>query len=65
MAWERIAHFVEDEIGALVDWDEEFFNCPICGEPIYKCDWQEEDYFLGHKFNGTFYCPVCEEAIND
>lgn len=63
MAWENIARWVSRDYGVQVDWEEEFFICPECGEPIYKCDWQEEDYFLGHKFTGTVYCPVCEEPI--
>jgi predicted RNA-binding Zn-ribbon protein involved in translation (DUF1610 family) len=63
MAWENMAHMLEREYGAFVDWDEEFFECPECGEPIYKCDWQEEDYFLGHAFTGSFYCPICEERF--
>ena len=63
MAWERIARYVSEEYSVLVDWNEEMFICPECGEPIYKCDWQEDDYFLGHKFNNAAYCPVCEEII--
>lgn len=63
MSWENMAHFLEREYGAFIDWDEEFFECPECGEPIYKCDWQEEDYFLGHAFTGSFYCPICEERF--
>ena len=63
MAWEKIAHYVEKECGCQVDWDEEFFVCPECHEPIYRCDWAEEDYFMGHKFTGKAYCPVCEEVI--
>ena len=63
MAWEKVAHAVEEETGTFVDWDEEFFICPECSEPIYKCDWQNEDYFLGHAYTGRIYCPVCEECI--
>lgn len=63
MVWEKVAHMVEEETGTLVDWDEEFFICPECGEPIYKCDWQNEDYLLGRTSGDRFYCPVCEEVI--
>ena len=48
--WKNIAHYLEDEYGIFVDWDEEFFICPECGEPIYECDWQGDE--LGA-------CPVC------
>ncbi len=63
MVWEKVAHLTEVETGAFVDWDEEFFICPECGEPIYKCDWQDEDYLLGRRSGDKFYCPVCEEVI--
>lgn len=65
MVWEKVAHLAEVEIGTFVDWDEEFFICPECGEPIYKCDWQNEDYLLGRRSGDKFYCPVCEEVIVD
>ena len=61
--WDKVARKVHKETGTFVDWDEEFFLCPECGEPIYKCDWQEEDYTLGHLYHGKFYCPICEEEI--
>lgn len=34
--WEQAAKFCEEIFGAYVDWDEEFFNCPECNEPIYS-----------------------------
>ena len=50
--WEKCARFCEKAYGIFVDWDEEFFICPECDEPIYKCDW--EDY-------GCWtVCPICE-----
>lgn len=36
MCWEKLAKAVEKEYGCQVDWDEEFFICPECGEPVYK-----------------------------
>ena len=48
--WESIARYCEETYGILVDWTERFFLCPECGEPIYECDWNDED------FDG---CPVC------
>ena len=50
-SWRDIAQYLQDEYGVFVDWDEEFFICPECGEPIYKCDWCIDE--LGA-------CPVCE-----
>ena len=49
--WERIARHVRTVYGSFVDWDERFFICPDCGEPIYECDWAGDDFAV---------CPVCE-----
>ena len=50
-AWEKMAYHVESVYGAYVDWDERFFNCPECEEPIYECDWADDELDS---------CPVCE-----
>ena len=34
--WEQASKFCEEIFSAYVDWDEEFFNCPECNEPIYS-----------------------------
>ena len=49
--WEEAAKYCEDIYGAYVDWEERFFHCPECDEPIYCIDWEN------HNFS---YCPVCE-----
>jgi hypothetical protein len=56
-SWEYVASFVEKDYGGYVNWDEEFFNCPECGEPIYKCDYPYIS--LG------MICPVCEAMIEE
>ena len=53
--WEKIAKYLEAAYNAYVDWDERFYNCPECGEPVYECDWTDEDFC---KFG--FLCPICE-----
>ena len=50
--WEINADIVSDIYGGYVDWDERFYNCPECGEPIYECDWSTCELL-------EFYCPVC------
>ena len=35
--WEINADIVSDIYGGYVDWDERFYNCPECDEPIYDC----------------------------
>lgn len=51
MSWEKVALRCEEEYGTHTDWDEEFFICAECGEPIYKDDWDEDELRV---------CPVCE-----
>lgn len=49
--WEANAKIVEEVYGGFVDWEERFYNCPECGEPIYEDDWTTR-YLLE-------LCPVC------
>lgn len=56
-SWTFVATYIEREMGGYVDWEEEFFNCPECGEPIYKSDW------YGHR--AWEICPVCGIEIID
>lgn len=51
--WEKNAHLVETIFGGFVDWDERFYLCPECGEPVYETDWCIEDLML-------YLCPICE-----
>ena len=37
--WESNAKYVEKVYGSFVDWEERFYLCPECGEPVYECDW--------------------------
>lgn len=55
-AWETNAHYVEETFGAFVDFDEGFYHCPACEEPIYEVDWDEDE--LKHCI-----CPIC--GFND
>ena len=53
--WEQNAHYAEETFGVFVDWEERFYNCPYCGEPIYESDWDEENL-------QDYLCPICEDA---
>ena len=55
MMWEARAKEVEEVYGGFVDWDEAFYICPECGEPVYKCDWNEDELT-------KFLCPICEDG---
>ena len=59
-AWYDIARKCEEDYGSQVDYEEGFFVCPECGEPIYGCDWSESEL---QNENGEYICPVCEEAL--
>ena len=50
--WEKNAKKVAEEYGAFVDWEERFYTCPECGEPVYECDWFEHELWL-------ILCPIC------
>ena len=50
--WERNANFAAAVCGAFVDWDERFYECPECGEPIYECDWTDDELKKD-------LCPIC------
>lgn len=51
MSWVDAAKYCEKVYGIQVDWEEEFFICPECGESIYECDWEDEEFI---------FCPICE-----
>lgn len=54
--WEDAAKYCEDTFGVYVDWEERFFHCPECGEPLLKEDWEH------HNWNE---CPVCGCIFTD
>ena len=60
MNWEEIANQVQEETSTFVDWEERFFFCPECGEPLYEADWEAKDFL---KIGKTIYCPICENVI--
>ncbi len=52
--WKINAKIVSYDYGAYVDWNEKFYICPCCGEPVYECDWSENDL-------DNFICPICKD----
>lgn len=55
--WEYVAHKVQADYGAYVDWEERFYLCPECGEPIYEDDWHETDFVVPENCTS---CPICD-----
>ena len=53
--WEKNATKVEKIYGAHVDWEERFYECPECGEPVYECDWTEGQLAF-------WLCPICQDG---
>lgn len=56
--WEDNAHYVENIYGAFVDWEERYYLCPECGEPVYEDDWYEGE--LEYEL-----CPICGFNFED
>lgn len=50
--WEANAKLVVETYGGYVDWEERFYICPECGEPVYECDWDTIDLLEA-------LCPIC------
>lgn len=59
-AWYDIARKYEEDYGSQVDYEEGFFLCSECGEPIYRCDWSESEL---QNENGEYICSICEKAL--
>ena len=57
MNWEETAKMCQMVFGTHIDWEERFFECPECGEPIYECDWEDYDDWS--------ICPICEVEWED
>lgn len=52
--WDWAAKVVEEEFGGYVNWDEEYFICPECSEPVYAEDWDDSEFAL------AAICPICQ-----
>lgn len=52
MNWLINAMYVEKVLGCQVDYQEKFYICPECEEPVYSDDWSNED--LSEEL-----CPIC------
>ena len=51
--WKKLAKYLETVYGAYVNWEERFYICPECGDPVYERDWTENEYC-------DYLCPICE-----
>lgn len=36
--------------------EEAWYVCPECGEPVYYCDWKDEEV-------SGYYCPICQNEM--
>ena len=51
MNWKETAKYCEKTFGVYVNWEERFFICPECDEPLLEEDWEEHNFCE---------CPICE-----
>ena len=49
--FKEAALYCEETYGTFIDLEEEFFNCPECGEPILYEDW--------YNLTNYWHCPIC------
>lgn len=56
--WESNAIFCQKEYGSYVDFEERFYTCPFCDEPIYEEDWTDSEL-------DDFLCPICKDYDGD
>ena len=59
--WELAARAAEKDCGAEVNYNEEYFVCPECDEPIFSDDWESEDFMAA----GSIVCPICGAIMAD
>ena len=53
--WEKLATAVEKNgYDTVVNWDEGYFICPYCEEPVFECDF--------HK-SKECDCHICGEPL--
>lgn len=51
--WVENAKMVAED-GGVVNWEERYYECPICGEIIAEEDYAPEEL-------EDYICPVCED----
>ena len=54
--WLDATIYCSQTFGIYVNWEDRYFLCPECEEPILEEDW--EDYDMDN-------CPVCETLWGD
>ena len=58
-SWKSTASHCEKAYGVQVDQKDEFFICPDCGEPIYRCDYDAPDFWNDIDVSPYSECPIC------
>lgn len=63
--WNTVASCIESIYGGIVDWGEEYFICPGCGELIYADDFPDFEVIpavqtkINQEDNEYYICPFC------
>ena len=56
--WELAAALAEEQ-GSECNYEEGYFVCPHCNEPIFEGDWTDDQMFK----DNSVMCPICNELI--
>ena len=57
--WENVARICQELYGSYIDWEERFYICPECCDPVYEDDYDRRKDFYPEKGVGPI-CPICE-----
>lgn len=58
--WELAAALVEEQ-GSECNYEEGYFICPHCNEPVFEGDWTDDQMFK----DNSVICPICNELLGD
>lgn len=52
--WEENIEYIKEYYGNdFINYDEGYYQCPICGDVVYEYDWKQIEF-------AEFRCPICE-----
>ena len=58
--WELAAGLAEEQ-GSECNYEEGYFICPHCNEPVFEGDWTDDQMFK----DNSVMCPICNELLGD
>lgn len=61
MSYWEIAASLAEEQGSECNYEEGYFVCPHCNEPVFEGDWTDDQMFK----DNSVMCPICNELLGD